>query len=265
MSHTNSTTNYSLPQFLGTDKPAWLGDINPAFTAIDTALKTANDNASTASTASTANTTAIGDLSTLTTTSKTDLVSATNEVNSSLGTVATQVGTNTGDISGLDGRVTNVANDLNSFMLQFNLSDVDDSTLSLTGLTNNLHLAQNTTGTIFKLYGDLKMSNGTFTRTKVTGTADRYGVATGLFLNSAPSQAYYIADSIWCNTQNTSNYNNTTDNRPLGFDVGTDGQIFLWCYEGSSASTVVPSGQRCIVWCPPCVYFNANFGDQPEE
>lgn len=264
MSHTNSTANYNLPQFIGSDKPAWLGDINPAMSAIDTALKNASDNASTASTASTANTTAIGDLSTLTTTSKTNLVGAINEIDSDLGTVTTQVGTNTGDISGLDTRITNVSNDLNSFMLQFNLSDVSDSSLTLSGLTNNLHLAQNSTGTIFKLYGDLKMSNGTFTRTKVTGTADRYGIATGLFLNSAPSQAYYITGSVWCNNQNTSNYNNTTDNRPLGFDVGTDGQIFLWSYDNSSSSTTVASGHRCTLWFPPCVYFNADFGDQPE-
>ena len=50
MSHTNSTTNYSLPQFVTTDKPAWLTDINGAFSAIDTAIKSAADDASTAGT-----------------------------------------------------------------------------------------------------------------------------------------------------------------------------------------------------------------------
>lgn len=39
MSSTNHTTNYNLPQFVGTDKPAWLGDINPAMSAIDTQMK----------------------------------------------------------------------------------------------------------------------------------------------------------------------------------------------------------------------------------
>ena len=38
MSSTNHTTNYNLPQFVGSDKPAWLGDINPAMSAIDTAM-----------------------------------------------------------------------------------------------------------------------------------------------------------------------------------------------------------------------------------
>lgn len=39
MAHTNSTANYNLPQFLSTDKPAWLTDINNAFYDIDAALK----------------------------------------------------------------------------------------------------------------------------------------------------------------------------------------------------------------------------------
>ena len=45
MSHTNSTPNYSLPQFITTDKPAWLTDINNAFLAIDTGLDAAKDKA----------------------------------------------------------------------------------------------------------------------------------------------------------------------------------------------------------------------------
>ena len=48
MSHTNSTTNYNLPQFITTDKPAWLTDINNAYTAIDTAVYNAQTKADTA-------------------------------------------------------------------------------------------------------------------------------------------------------------------------------------------------------------------------
>lgn len=48
MSHTNSTTNYSLPQFLPTDKPAWLTDINGAFSDLDTAVHNAQTKADTA-------------------------------------------------------------------------------------------------------------------------------------------------------------------------------------------------------------------------
>lgn len=48
MGHTNSTTNYNLPQFLTTDKPAWLTDINGAFNAIDTGMHNAQTKADTA-------------------------------------------------------------------------------------------------------------------------------------------------------------------------------------------------------------------------
>lgn len=48
MSHTNSTTNYSLPQFVTSDKPAWLTDVNNAFSAIDTGMYNAQSKANSA-------------------------------------------------------------------------------------------------------------------------------------------------------------------------------------------------------------------------
>lgn len=36
--HTNKTANYELPQFVGTDKPTWLGDFNEAMGDIDTGM-----------------------------------------------------------------------------------------------------------------------------------------------------------------------------------------------------------------------------------
>lgn len=47
MSATNHTPNYSLPQFIGTDVPTWLVDVNGAFSSIDTAIKNAADAAGT--------------------------------------------------------------------------------------------------------------------------------------------------------------------------------------------------------------------------
>lgn len=42
MASTNKTPNYDLPQFIASDKPTWLGDVNSAMLAIDTAM---HDNA----------------------------------------------------------------------------------------------------------------------------------------------------------------------------------------------------------------------------
>lgn len=43
MSATNHTTNYNLPQFIGTDVPSWMTDVNGAMATIDTAIKAAKD------------------------------------------------------------------------------------------------------------------------------------------------------------------------------------------------------------------------------
>lgn len=53
MSYARGTTNYNLPQTQGTDKRDW-ADTNTAFAAIDTAIKTANDTASSADSAASA-------------------------------------------------------------------------------------------------------------------------------------------------------------------------------------------------------------------
>lgn len=42
MSSTNKTSNYELPQFISTDKPTWLGDVNGAMGIIDTQMKANN-------------------------------------------------------------------------------------------------------------------------------------------------------------------------------------------------------------------------------
>lgn len=48
MAHSNSTTNYNLPQFISTDKPAWLTDVNTAYSDIDTGMHTAQVTANSA-------------------------------------------------------------------------------------------------------------------------------------------------------------------------------------------------------------------------
>lgn len=74
MAHTNSTPNYSLPQFISTDKPGWLTDVNSGYSAIDTAIKASSD-------AAAAVDTKVGILSSLTTDVKTSIVSAINSLN----------------------------------------------------------------------------------------------------------------------------------------------------------------------------------------
>lgn len=86
MASTNKTTNYNLPQWIGSDKPTWLGDLNNAFSTIDTTMKNnadtatlANGNANTALGNSQNALNKIGNLNNLLTTNKTDLVQAIND------------------------------------------------------------------------------------------------------------------------------------------------------------------------------------------
>lgn len=59
MAHTNQTEHYELPQFIGSDIPSWLVDVNQSYTAIDSAIYTAKNTADVASnTAGSANTVA---------------------------------------------------------------------------------------------------------------------------------------------------------------------------------------------------------------
>lgn len=51
MSSTNKTTNYNLSQYIGTDKPTYLGDYNSDMLKIDTQMKANSDSASNAASA----------------------------------------------------------------------------------------------------------------------------------------------------------------------------------------------------------------------
>ena len=78
MGHTNSTANYNLPQFVGSDKPTWLGDVNGAMSAIDAAIANAASAATdAASVATNAATVAAGAVTTANAASETATAAST--------------------------------------------------------------------------------------------------------------------------------------------------------------------------------------------
>ena len=96
MSATNATSNYSLPLFIGTDKPAWLVDFNGAMTAIDAQMKV---NA----TAITANETAISGLSTTVSAHTTSI----NTISGQITTLSTGLNTAQGNINTINSLIGN--------------------------------------------------------------------------------------------------------------------------------------------------------------
>lgn len=251
MSHTNSTANYNLPQFVGSDKPAWLGDINPAMSAIDTAIKNASDSASTADGKATS--------------AQTDVTALGGTVTTLQGTVSTQgtqIATNTSSINSANTRITGIENSLSVMNSKFILDDITTSSVTPTGTTSNtLTLAQNSDGSVFKFYGSIQGSGINWPRVLIPGT-NLYGIPTGLTLNSAPSEAFVIDGALLAVMQNINNYTMADNIRPLPIHVGTDGKIYMWSWTYNSPSTTGVN-TACRLWSPCCIYFNTNFGDQP--
>ncbi len=268
--HTNSTSNYELPQFVGTDKPQWLTDINQAFASIDTAIHAVSVLAN-------LNSTKIGDLTDLSTDNKIDLVSAINEVDSHtdsntniIAGHTTAIGNNTtaiGNLTDLDtvdkadlvsainevdllaknnetvisGHTTAIGNinDEISNMPDFNLNRFE--TLSFTGADNfnfNLTLATNDDASIFKLYG---YSNYTPSRIgTITATASS---------RLRPTEAYNIEGvGLAIPTFGGGII------RPVTLQVATNGTITISVYNDQTSAGMIMN-------LPPCVYFNRNFGD----
>lgn len=257
MSHTNSTTNYNLPQFVGSDKPAWLGDINPAMSAIDTAIKNASDSATTADGKAT---TAQGAVDTLDATVGT--------LSSTIETQGTQINTNTGSINNINSNITSLQSEITALFNKLNLSEYSDGNVSATGITNNgLKLAQNTEGSLFKVYGVLLGTQVTVPRTTIPGSTNltnKYGVATGMYLNFAPDEAYQIDNAGYLTYQNLNTSAITGTFGYVHITVGTDGQIYIWA-SSSTQSSQTPANVRLSIWFPSSLYFNTNFGDNGDN
>lgn len=257
MSATNHTTNYNLPQFIGTDKPTWLTDVNGALSAIDTQMKANADSATSASSSATTANNAIGTLANLETTAKTDLVSAVNEVNTNVG-----VAQNTAN--GASSTAQTTSNNLNAFESKFNLTDITNSQIPATGNVDagKIYLAQDTTGSIFKCYGGRTFfSSSTITFSAIAGMTGYYGADTGLVLNTAPTEAYII-DGAGIRLQSDNSDTNVRTMSMIQLAVGTNGHIYAYP-KTTSSNITIPNGvfERYIYFAN--LYFNTSFGDTP--
>ena len=241
MSSTNHTTNYNLPQFLGSDKPAWLGDINPAFSAIDTAM---HANATKAQQG-------VDDASSAQSTANTAVLNA--------GTAQTTAET-------AQRTANTVAGDLNSFMLKFNLTNISNGNLDYTtttgNVTNDLSCAQNIEGSIYKVYGTFQLLvNSSASRTPIAGMGNFRGIDTGIRLITAPSEAYIVKCA---GIEMGMNGSGTQVYYIKGADlaVDTSGKVFIAPWE-TTAGYATDGSTIARFFIHPCVLFNTSFGDTP--
>lgn len=242
MSYTNHTTNYNLPQYIGTDKPTYLGDFNTAMGAIDTQMKANADSASAAASTATSASNAIGALANLTTTDKTSVVNAINEVDGEAATAQTTAN-NAGTAAASAAATANAAA---AAIAKFNLT----STSTLSPSTNKgtvegvtaVGFATDSTNSIFKVYGRLQVGS----INNQTGINITVGTTT-----LRPTTAYSInAAALVCRIY----LDKTSDVVPMTINVATNGVITLDTINQANLD-------RVIVSLPPCVYFNTDFGD----
>ena len=244
MSHTNSTPNYNLPQFVGTDKPTWLNDVNGAFSGINTQMKANADSATTANTTASTAQNAIGTLSNLNTTAKTDLVNALNEVNTNLGTTS-------GVASSASATATQANNKATALESTFNINnfenfDINNITKSNCNIAyGNIHTASNADGTLGKIYGFL----GSVTST--SSTTDGY---ISFMTPFRPTEDIVINDSVLMIQHSYQGAPNSESIARTGMTIKTTGEVRI-------AVQAYYYNRIYNYYLPPCLYFMKDFGD----
>lgn len=246
MASTNKTTNYELSQFLGADKPSWLGDYNSDMSKIDAAVHTVAGTATGADGKADANTTAIGTLSSLTTDAKTNLVAAVNEVDSHADSATTTAGqalssaTTAATNAGL--AQTAVANLAAKFDLTPASLTVSCPQVTPTASGTSVTCAKNTDGSLCKIYGRIRLPayNGYCSVT----TSD-----TGL----RPSEAITITGAGFRIARTSSG----SDIFSISYTINTNGTVTM---SVNNASTLTSTDVELIA----CLIFVKDFGDQPE-
>lgn len=264
---TNKTTNYELPQFVGSDKPTWLGDFNTAMSTIDTGMHT---NASAITSLGTRVTSAEGvasqastDVATLTSTVSTlsgNVTSATTTANNAQSTATSALNTansadgkadtNASAISALTTRVATCEDNIADFNLTNNTSIVKANMEKTGTLTINdasfVNIAYNSDGSLAKIYGVVIAQsmggNGSIsmqTPLRPATNIEFRGCATSFrFAQGTPLSVYGMGER--------------------GYNLATDGTLTIQMYKTSNATT-------------DYVQLNANllyikdFGDTPEE
>lgn len=142
MGATNRTQNYNLPQFVGSDKPTWLGDFNGAMSSIDTQMKANNDLGNTANT--TANT-ALENSATAQSTAN----SAQSTANSAQSTAN----------SGLEKSLQNELDIAKLNLVNFDNYGISDMTIDYGTITSgSLNIASNSDGSVCKIYGQINVA-----------------------------------------------------------------------------------------------------------
>lgn len=229
MASTNKTQNYELSQYIGSDKPTYLGDYNTDMLKIDTQMKRNADNvASVGATATTASETANTALE-----NASNAQTSANSANNIATTALQKANTN-------ETKIVNIENLLNlNDIINYQAGNMTFQNCSL--IAGSLTVASNNNGSVGKIYGNMVIQNDGTNQVKhilISGTHLRPD--TPIVLNPV---------GIFSGTPGIS--------EPISVSIDRNGNLDFTVY-GSATGT-----GNVIIF--PCIYFMKDFGDIPNN
>lgn len=272
MAHTNSTSNYDLSQFIGTDKPTFLGDYNGDMQKIDAAIKGAKDTADGASTTANAASTLATSASETATQAASDAASASANATTALNTAnnatttaqnastAAQSATTTAntaatkaDAAKAEAEAAAAAVALKpsydeTFARMFSMVSAALSPVAASGFTwdsgsSDINGAKNTDASLAKIYGHARFtysSPASGSYQKVATLASGYGTRQSDFTIKGFSSISAVNGATVINT--------------VDLVVKANGDIEMWAYVPANSTSL-------MAFFAPAILVLSDFGD----
>lgn len=227
MSSTNKTENIILSQFIGSDKPTFLGDYNSDMVKIDTAFNNLKNSTDT-------NTSNIITTSATANSALSNSETANEKANEAKITATSAISTATNNLEEIN-KLKSLFNISNFDKLQFSNSNITNATLNNVNFENSLTLAYNEDKTIGKLYGTI-----------VVNVSNRQtSILFKINSNLRPTKEFSINTAGFFGSINTIAPANIT------FKTNGDIEISTFAFENGL--------MRLMMY--PCLYFFKDFGD----
>lgn len=237
MSSTNKTTNYELSQYIGSDKPTYLGDYNGDMLKIDTQMKTNADNISTATaTANTANTNA------------SEALSTANTANTTAGTANTTANNASSTASSALVKAQQALDQIANINLTTfeTITNFTTTVGSINTATSSVTVAKNSDGSLAKIYGTIGVN--------LAGNTSQFTVSFQTSLR--PSENITFDNSVFTRLLGSSFTDRTIGIRSM--TLATTGIITIT--HSGNADTLEERFQLL-----PFLYFIKDFGDVPDN
>lgn len=237
MASTNKTANFELSQYIGTDKPTYLGDYNSDMLKIDTAMATNKTNADNAVAVATASNQTAGNAQS----TATQAQQTANEANSLAQTAKTSADNAQSSADEANEKIDNF--NLTQFStIASNQMSTDHGTVNS---ASKISIATNGDGTLCKIYGYVSVTNPNFNGSVNVTFNTSLRPNKNMTINPAGIRVQY--DSTGINSVSVSY-----------ITIETTGKVTVTLYSSTTLTNV-------DVILMPCLYWLKSFGDVQSE